>query len=51
MFNSEQQEWERPDPNIEPDSDEIFIPEIPWDDDNTPDTDDSDSEDNNEDED
>ena len=45
MCNSKQQEWESPSPNIEPDSDEIFIPKIPWDEGNTLDGDDNDNDD------
>ena len=44
---SEQLEWESPDPNSEPDPDEIVIPRVPWDDDASEDTDNDEGEDEN----
>jgi len=48
---SEQLEWERPDPNREPDPDEIIIPKVPHDDDVSTDSEDIDSDDEQEEED
>ncbi len=45
MTGSELNEWETPDPNREPDSDEIIIPMVQYDDDNPPDREDTDSDD------
>ncbi len=38
-------EWERPNPDVEVDSDEIIIPRVPYDDDNPPDLEDTDNDD------
>ena len=45
---SEQLEWERPDPNSEPDPEEIIIPKVPHDDDVLSDSEDTDSDDDQE---
>ena len=45
------QEWERPDPNVEPDPDEVIIPSVPWDDDAPPDSEETNDEDRDGDED
>ena len=46
---SEQLEWERPDPNIEPDPDEVIIPKVPHDDDVSTDIEDTDNDEEDED--
>ena len=39
MTGSERSEWEQPDPNIEPDPDEIVIPKVPYEEDDSADSD------------
>ncbi len=48
MLSSIQQEWERPDPTIEPDPGDVIIPRVPFDDDNSPDPEETDQEDDDE---
>lgn len=39
MFSSVQQEWERPNPDIDTDPGDIIIPSVPYDDNTSPDCD------------
>lgn len=49
MFDIEPLEREQPDQDTDTDPGEVFIPSVPWDDDNPPESEDTDDEDNDKD--